>query len=69
MSAPAGECVYPQLPDITDVHKAQQAAWDALEAGAPDEQYTVLAAARQQTETAFLRRLDREYAAECEAGT
>ena len=53
----AGEHLFPQPPDMTDVHHAQQAAHEAL--SAPDPVCEAAIAARQQTEAGFLAALDR----------
>ncbi len=53
----AGEYLFPQPPDITDVHRAQEAAHEAL--SAPDAEYEVAVAVRARTESAFLAALDR----------
>jgi hypothetical protein len=54
----AGEHLFPQPPDIADLHRAQEAAHEAL--SAPDAEYEAAIAARHQTEAAFLAALDRE---------
>jgi len=51
-----------QPPDITDVHRAQQAVHEALYA--PDAEYEAAVAAMHQTEAAFLAALDPELEAQ-----
>jgi hypothetical protein len=61
-----GGCVFPQPPNIVDVHRAQQAAHEAL--SEPGAQYETAVTAREQTEAAFLAALDRQGLPETEAG-
>ena len=53
----AGEHLLPQPPDITDVHRVQQAVHEALYA--PNAEYEAAVIAMHQTEAAFLAALDR----------
>jgi hypothetical protein len=63
---PAGPvgCVFPQPPNIVDVHCAQQASYEA----AGNRAHEAALAAREQTEAAFLAALDRQGLPEMEAG-
>lgn len=53
----AGEHLFPQPPDMTDVRRAQQAAHEAL--SAPDAEYEAAVAVMKQTEAGFLAALNR----------
>ena len=59
-----GGCVFPQPPNIVDVHRAQQASYQA--AGTPAHEAAL--AVREQTEAAFMAALDRQGLPETEAG-